>query len=131
MLGQLRHLVGRDDECDGGRAVGVLVPQEGLDLAGHVSRVVGAELEDAGNPESHGGGFGHEDLRRFVIGGDERHLSDADLSRQPQNCLQFWVGQLTAKNKGPFPLSLGKRIMTIDVHKSRGSASSVIFSQGK
>ena len=105
MLGQLRHLVGRDDECDGGRAVGVLVPQEGLDLAGHVSRVVGAELEDAGNPESHGGGFGHEDLRRFVIGGDERHLSDADLSRQPQDCLQFWVGQLTAKNKGLVPLS--------------------------
>ena len=44
VLGQFRNLVGRGDEGDGGREVGVLVSQEGLDLAGHVSRVVGAEL---------------------------------------------------------------------------------------
>ena len=99
VLGQRRHLVGRDDEGDGRRAVGVLVAQEGLDLAGHVRRVVGAELEDAGHAEAHGGGLGHEDLGGLVVGGDERHLPDADLATQPQDGLQFWEGQLTAKKE--------------------------------
>ena len=100
MLCQLGDLVGRDDEGDGGGDVGVLVAQEGLDLAGHVARVaVGAELEDAGHAEAHGGGLGHEDLGGLVVGGDERHLSDADLPTQPQDGLQFWEGQLTAENK--------------------------------
>ena len=100
MLGQLGDLVGRDDEGDGGGDVGVLVAQEGLDLAGHVARgAVGAELEDAGDAEAHGGGLGHEDLGGLVVGGDQRHLPDADLATQPQDGLQFWEGQLTAENK--------------------------------
>ena len=71
MLGKLRHLVGRDDEGNGCRDVGVLVPQKGLHLAGHVSGVVGAELEDAGYPKSHGRGLGHKNLGGLVVGGDE------------------------------------------------------------